>query len=57
MIMKAFMHHYRYWIAGSFFVGLAAACFEKHGAIEYAADHIWEAADRAVIREELPKKD
>jgi hypothetical protein len=57
MLLKAFMHHYRYWIAGSFFVGLAAACFEKHGAIEYAADHIWEAADRAVIREELPKKD
>jgi thioredoxin reductase len=44
--MKGFIYQWRWWIAGSGFAGIAAACYAKHGAVEYAAQHVWEEADQ-----------
>jgi hypothetical protein len=43
--VKSLLFKYRWHVAGSVFIGLAVACFEKHGAIEYAADRVWEEVD------------
>jgi hypothetical protein len=45
--VKQYLISQRWWIAGSFFACLAMTCAAKHGSIEYAADHVWEEADRA----------
>lgn len=54
--MKTFLFRHRFYLAGAVFLGLAAACFEKHGAIEYAVDHVWDEADKinqaAPVRQE-----
>jgi len=57
--VRTFLYSQRWWIASGVFAGIAMACAAKHGEIEYAADHVWEEADKAnaqAVREELPKE-
>jgi len=58
--MKDFILSQKWWILGSVFAGLSMACAAKQGMVDYAADHVWEEADKvnahaAAITEELPK--
>jgi hypothetical protein len=56
--VKQYLLTQKWWIAASVLSGLAMACACKQGAIDYAADHVWEEADKAntaVIKE--PSKD
>jgi hypothetical protein len=48
----------RYYLIGMAFIGIAAALFEKQGAIDYAADRVWEEADAMTQRasEEVSKE-
>lgn len=44
----------RYYLIGAALLGMAAACFEKQGAIDYAADRVWEHADEMTRRAAEP---
>jgi hypothetical protein len=44
--MKEFLYSQRWWILGSVFAGLSMACASRQGEIEYAAEHVWQEADR-----------
>ena len=47
----------RYYLAGTVLLGLAAAFFEKQGAVDYAADRVWEEADVLTRRAEAETKE
>jgi hypothetical protein len=40
----------RYLLVGASLIGLAAVFFEKQGAVDYAADRVWEEADAMTQR-------
>jgi hypothetical protein len=40
----------RYYLIGMAFIGIAAALFEKQGAVDCAADRVWEEADAMTQR-------
>jgi hypothetical protein len=45
----------RYLLVGASLVGLATVFFEKQGAVDYAADRVWEEAD--AMTERAARKD
>jgi|HubBroStandDraft_5_1064220.scaffolds.fasta_scaffold31006_2 hypothetical protein len=59
--MREFLLSQKWWLLGSVFAGLSMFCAAKQGMDDYAADHVWEEADRvnasaaAITEQELPK--
>jgi hypothetical protein len=49
-VIRELISRNRYFLVGSVLVGLAAVFFEKQGAVDYAADRVWEEADAMTQR-------
>jgi hypothetical protein len=49
-VIRELISRNRYLLAGAALIGLATIFFEKQGAVDYAADRVWEEADAMTRR-------